>query len=52
MACRTLTTDARTFGIVVFAAPSEEMAAELVHHDPAVQQGVMRAELFPFRVAL
>jgi uncharacterized protein YciI len=52
MAGRTLTTDERTFGIVVFVAPSEAEARQLMEGDPAVQQGVMKAELFPFRVAL
>jgi uncharacterized protein len=52
MAGRTLTTDERTFGIVVFSAPSETAAKEMVAHDPAVHHGVMRAELWPFQVAL
>lgn len=52
MAGRTLTTDEQSFGIVVFVATSLEEAAEVVQGDPAVQAGVMRAELFPYRVAL
>ena len=52
MAGRTLLADERTFGIVVFAAESEAEAEEIVSRDPAVSQGVMRAELFPYRVAL
>ena len=52
MAGRTMTTDERTFGIVVFSAQSEAAARELVAHDPAVHHGVMRAELWPFHVAL
>lgn len=52
MAGRTLTTDEQSFGIVVFVAVSPEAAAEVVQGDPAVQAGVMRAELFPYRVAL
>jgi uncharacterized protein YciI len=52
MAGRTLNDDERTFGIVVFVAESEPAAAELVHNDPAVKHGVMRAELFPYRIAL
>ncbi len=52
MAGRTLNSDERTFGIVVFVAESEAQAAELVRDDPAVKHGVMRAELFPYRVAL
>jgi len=52
LAGRTLTTDERSFGIVVFSAESESLAQQLVAADPAVQEGVMRAELLPFRVAL
>jgi uncharacterized protein YciI len=52
MAGRTLDADERTFGIVVFIAESEAQAAEFVRDDPAVKHGVMRAELFPYRVAL
>ncbi len=52
MAGRTLTDDERSFGIVVFAAESDDAARELVDHDPAVRAGVMTAELWPFRVAL
>jgi uncharacterized protein YciI len=49
---RTLTTDERTFGITVFEADSEEAAHEIMNNDPAVIAGVMRAELFPFRIVL
>lgn len=49
---RTLNTDERTFGITVFQADSEEAAREIMNHDPAVMAGVMRAELFPFRIVL
>jgi uncharacterized protein len=52
MAGRTLTVDERTFGMVVLVAASEAEAAELMQNDPAVKQGVMRAELFPYQVAL
>jgi uncharacterized protein len=52
MAGRTQNTGERTFGIVVFAAPSEAEARALMNGDPAVKQGVMTAELFPFSVAL
>ena len=52
LAGRTLTTDSRSFGIVIFEAESEAAAAEIVQNDPAVQKRIMRAELFPFRVAL
>jgi uncharacterized protein YciI len=49
---RTLTTDERTFGITVFEADSEEAARVIMNNDPAVIAGVMRAELFPFRIVL
>lgn len=49
---RTLTTDERTFGITVFQASSEEAAHEIMNGDPAVSAGVMRAELFPFKIVL
>jgi uncharacterized protein YciI len=49
---RTATNDETTFGIVIFRAPDARAAREFMECDPAVQAGVMRAELFPFRVAL
>jgi uncharacterized protein YciI len=49
---RTLTTDESAFGITIFRAESEEAAREIMNNDPAVKKGVMRATLFPFRVAL
>lgn len=52
MAGRTLTADDSSFGIVIFKAESEGAAAELMQADPGVKEGVMRAELFPFRIAL
>jgi uncharacterized protein YciI len=52
LAGRTLNGDDSTFGIVVFNAESEEEARRIMENDPAVRQGVMRAELFPYRVAL
>lgn len=41
-----------TFGIVVFEAPSDEAAGAVMRADPAVQGGFMRAELYPYQVAL
>ena len=52
MAGRTLNDDERTFGIVIFVAESEGEAAEVVRNDPAVSNGVMHAELFPYHIAL
>ena len=52
LAGRTLTADEGTFGLVIFRAESDEAAREIMNNDPAVKKGVMRATLFPFRVAL
>ena len=49
---RTLTTDQDTMGIVIFTARSDGEARALMNADPAVSKGVMRAKLFPFRIAL
>jgi uncharacterized protein YciI len=52
MAGRTLTADERTFGIAVLVAATLDEAEAIMNDDPAVKHGVMRAELFPYRVAL
>jgi uncharacterized protein YciI len=52
MAGRTLETGERTFGLVVLQAGSEDEARARMRDDPAVAQGVMQAELYPYRVAL
>ncbi len=52
LAGRTLNTDESSFGIIIFEAESEEAAQAIVDNDPGVNQGVMRAELYPYRVAL
>ncbi len=52
LAGRTQTADEKTFGLVVFRAESEEAARRIVDGDPAVAHGVMRAELYPYRVAV
>jgi uncharacterized protein YciI len=49
---RTQDNSPRTFGIVIFQAESEERAQEIMNSDPAVRKEIMRAELFPFRIAL
>ena len=51
LAGRTQEQGEETFGIVVFRAGSTEAARQIVQADPAVRDGVMVAELFPFRVA-
>lgn len=48
----TLNTDPTNFGLVIFNADSDEAARTILDEDPAVSGGVMRAELFPFRVSL
>jgi uncharacterized protein YciI len=52
LAGRTLNTDPSSFGIVILKAESENAARRIMLADPAVRQGVMHAELFPFRIAL
>jgi uncharacterized protein len=52
LAGRTLTSDPLPFGLVIFFADSEARARELMNEDPAVRDGLMRAELFPYRIAL
>jgi uncharacterized protein YciI len=49
---RTQDNSPRTFGIAVLRAESDERATEIMNSDPAVKKGVMRAELFPFKIAL
>ena len=48
---RTLTTDESTFGIVVFRAESDEQARAIMNGDPGVKDGLMKATLYPYRVA-
>ncbi|WP_108670612.1 YciI family protein [Peribacillus acanthi] len=52
MAGRTLQMDEKTFGIVVLNTESEEEARQYMENDPAVKEGIMTAELFPYKVAL
>lgn len=51
LAGRTQTTDSNTFGVVVFLAADEGEARRIMNEDPAVREGIMRAELFPFKIA-
>lgn len=39
-------------GIVILEVESEEEARALMQSDPAVADGIMTAELFPYSVAL
>jgi len=52
LAGRTLNTDYSSFGIVILRASSEQEARQIMHNDPAVKQRVMRAELYPYSLAL
>jgi uncharacterized protein YciI len=52
LAGRTLTMDEDGFGIVIFEAENEKEAVKIMNEDPAVKEGIMTAELFPYRVAL
>lgn len=52
LAGRTLNTDNTTFGIIIFEADNDNAARAIMLNDPAVQKGVMQAELFPYRIAL
>ena len=51
LAGRTQRPDDDAFGIVILQAESDEAAQRVMQEDPAVEQGVMRAELFPYRIA-
>jgi len=48
---RTQTSSEKTIGLVLLAAGSEEEARRRMEEDPAVREGLMRAELFPYRIA-
>ncbi len=52
LAGRTLTEDEHTFGIVIFLAKDLKSAKDLAANDPAIINGVMRAEVLPFRISL
>jgi uncharacterized protein YciI len=52
LAGKTSRDDETVFGVCIARAESEEAARALMQGDPAVQSGVMKAELFPFGVAL
>lgn len=40
------------FGIVVYRAETIDAAREIMDHDPAVMNGLMSAELHPYRISL
>jgi uncharacterized protein YciI len=49
---RTQNTDSSSFGIVIFRAEDQAHARRIMRDDPAVKNGIMRGELFPYRVAI
>ena len=52
LAGRTLNDDEKQFGIVIYEASSEKEAKSIATEDPAVKQGIMTAEVYPYRIAL
>jgi uncharacterized protein YciI len=52
LAGKTEGNDEKTFGIVILETDSEEEALAIMKSDPEVAEGIMKAELFPYRVAL
>ena len=52
LAGRTVGTLSETIGILILHAESDEEVALIVSSDPAVSNGVMTAEVQPFRLAL
>jgi len=52
LAGKTVGIDEKTFGLVILEVESEEEALIIMKNDPAVVQGIMTAELFPYKVAL
>ena len=52
LAGRTSEPGDKTFGIAIFEAPDEDAARKFMQEDPAVDGGLMTAELHPFAVAL
>ncbi len=52
LAGKTAGMDEKTFGIVILDVDSEDEARAIMHTDPAVSEGVMTAELYPYRIAL
>ncbi len=49
---RTQTADEATFGIAIFEAENENAAKKIMKNDPAVSEGVMKAILYPYKIAL
>ena len=52
LAGRTLNEDEKMFGIIILECRDEAEAKAIMEKDAAVKGGIMKAELFPFQVAL
>jgi uncharacterized protein YciI len=52
LAGRTLNKDYSNFGTIIFRSSSEQAARQIMESDPAVKHRIMRAELYPYRIAL
>jgi len=52
LAGRTTTEDAQAFGLCVFQVENEAEAESFMHNDPAIREGLMRATLHPYRIAV
>lgn len=52
LAGKTAGIDEKTFGIVIIEVETEEDANTIMRNDPTVAEGIMKAELFPFKTAL
>ena len=44
--------DNKTFGIVIIETETEEEAMTIMNNDPAILEGIMTAEFYPYRVAI
>jgi uncharacterized protein YciI len=49
---RTQNNDANTFGIAILQAGSESEARAVMEQDPVIINQVMKAELYPYKIAL
>lgn len=51
MVGRTQTSTPDTLGLAVFVADDEAAARRIMASDPAIKEGVMTGELFPYKIA-
>lgn len=52
LAGKTSGLDEKTFGIVILEVETDDEALSIMENDPAVAEGIMQAELFPYHIAL